>query len=341
MTAHTNGRELTFGVTLLATLRPADFVSTVLRAEAGGYDLVWVTDSSLHAHSVYPYLALAATATSHVRLGTNCTHPLGAHPATSINAIATIGAIAGGRAILGIGAGGGPTVELGHSRAKVSDIEAMATVARRLYAGETVHHHDDGFELREGRLMHGLADVEPPKIYITASGPRTLEMAGRVADGVLMCCGGSASGLDFALSHVRRGIEASGRRLEDVDVAWHVFGTFDRDPETSHRVGAQAGAMFANAFPSYCALADIPEADVAAVKRAYTGAHHFTEAHAAHRLVTHEMVDRLTVSGDAALWRERLALARDRGITHVELFPLGDVPRVLDALAEEVLADAV
>ena len=332
--------RLTFGVTILATLPPQELVTAAKQAEALGFDYFWLTDSSLHGYYVYPYLTLAATNTKKIRLGTNCTHPLTMHPAMTANAIATINTISGGRAVLGIGAGGGPTAELRpqSGAAKVHDLEDMVSVAHRLLAGERISYQGDDYQIRDAHVMYGLEGFQPPKIYITASGPRTFEMAGRVADGVLMTCGGSREGLDFAIKHVRIGAEAAGRRLDDLDLAWHVFGTFDNDPEVANRLGAQAGAMFANAFPTYCSLAGISDERVANVKRAYVGARHFTEAHAAAKLVTKEMVERLTVSGGKAVWQERIAMAREAGISHIELFVLGEPLAVMQGLADEVLA---
>lgn len=327
---------LTIGATLMGTVQPDEFVASVKAVERWGYDHLWVTDSSLHARSVYPYLTLAAVNSETLRLGTNCTHPL-VHPSVGINAIATINELSGGRGILGIGAGGGPTSELGFAKAaKVSEVEAMATAARSMFEGARVEIEAPRFRIADGALMHGLNGAPRARVYVTASGPRMLELAGRVADGVLMCCGAFADGLEFALGHVRSGAEAGGRDMSEIDVAWHVFGTFDHDPDVARRAGAQAGAMFANAYGAYCAMAGIPDDLVRRIREAYRGARHFTEATRAHALVSDELVERVTISGDADTWRERLELAERFGIDHVEVFPLGDRPRVLEGLAAEV-----
>jgi len=329
--------ELKIGTTLMSALPPDEFVAGVKAVEESGYDHLWVTDSSLHGHSAWPYLTLAAQNTERVQLGTNCTHPL-IHPSVTINAIATINELSNGRAILGIGAGGGPTAELGFAKAaKVSDVEVMATAARQLYLGERVDASSSLFHIADGALMYGLDEDTPrPRVYITASGPRMLELAGRVADGVLMCCGAFADGIELALSHVRAGAEAAGRDLDEIDIAWHVFGTFDRDLETARHIGAQAGAMFANAYGVYCTMAGIPDELVGRIREAYRGARHFTEATRAHALVSDEIIDRCTISGDADTWNERLELAQQFGIDHIEVFPLGDRRAVLEGLATQV-----
>ena len=79
-----------FGFTTMALDPPDTFVRLVREVEAGGFDYMWVADSSLHARYCYSYLTLVATNTSHVRLGPNCTHPYTRHPAINLNALATL-----------------------------------------------------------------------------------------------------------------------------------------------------------------------------------------------------------------------------------------------------------
>jgi 5,10-methylenetetrahydromethanopterin reductase len=342
-----NSSRPTFGISTMNTFPRGEFVEIVQLAENLGYDHFWVSDSSLHSYYVYSYLTLAAVNTSRIKLGTNCTHPLSVHPAVTINAMATTNQIANGRAILGIGSGGGPVGELGYRAqgAKVKEVEDMVTIAKRLFKGERVDYHGREFEINDAVLMFGLGECDPPQVYVTASGPRMLEMAGRVADGVLMCCGASTEGLEFALAQVRKGAESAGRSLDEIDLAWHVFGTFEPDPVKAHRVGAEGCSFLVNWFPIYCELSGISADSVAAIKEAYVGARHFTEAHSAHALVTGQMVEKLTVSGDAKVWNKFLDLARQAGISHVELLPIAGIDRlmhddfvpVLKGLAEEVV----
>jgi 5,10-methylenetetrahydromethanopterin reductase len=57
-------------------------------------------------------------------------------------------------------------------------------------------------------------------IYLAAEGPRTLELAGRVADGVIVGLGLTPEVIALSLAAIERGARAAGRTLADVDVWW-------------------------------------------------------------------------------------------------------------------------
>jgi 5,10-methylenetetrahydromethanopterin reductase len=57
-------------------------------------------------------------------------------------------------------------------------------------------------------------------IYLAAEGPRTLELAGRVADGVIVGLGLTPEVISVSLAAIERGARAAGRTLEDLDVWW-------------------------------------------------------------------------------------------------------------------------
>jgi 5,10-methylenetetrahydromethanopterin reductase len=328
--------ELTIGTTLQGVDPPDQFTEYVRRIEEWGYDYFWITDSSLHARYCYSYLTLAAVNSSRMRLGTNCTHPHTRHPALNANAIATVNEISGGRTILGIGAGDSPVQELGYPLAKVRELEAMVEFSRRLYSGNRFDYEGPHFKLHGGSIHYGLDGVDPPKIYLTVSGPRMLELAGRVADGVTIHCGAFREGLEFALAHLKNGADAAGRSLDDIDIAWHLFGVLDDDVEAAQDSARPMAAWFPKRSPLYCKIAGVPDELIEEIRTAYSGGE-FHEAKRAHELTTNEMVDKLTVAGGATVWLERIAMAQDLGVSHIELFPLGDRMDLLEKISTGVI----
>ena len=197
-----------YGVLVQAVDLPADFVGLAQRAEQLGFDYLWVADSSLHGRDVYSYLTLAALHTTRIQLGTGVTHPLTRHPAINVNSIATIHEISGGRAVLGIGAGDRPGLELGLEPAKRQSIEEMVTLSRRMLAGETVTFQGATFDTNEAHLIHPPRSMLP--IHIAASGPRTLRLAGALADGVLMQVGVHPTCVSYAIERVAEGVAHRG-----------------------------------------------------------------------------------------------------------------------------------
>ena len=101
------------GVVLQGVDSVDEFLAMASHIEATGFDNLWLTESSLHARDPYQLLALAARATTRLRLGTAVTNPVTRHPALTAVAAATLAEIAGDRAVLGIGAGDRPLMALG------------------------------------------------------------------------------------------------------------------------------------------------------------------------------------------------------------------------------------
>lgn len=325
----------TIGVTLQGVDAPDRFRAMVRDIERMGYDHLWITDSSLHARDGFVYLTLAALESERLKLGTNCTHPHTRHPAVTCNALATVNEISGGRAILGIGAGDSPVEELGKPLAKLAEVRSMVDFARRLYTGERFDYQGEHFSLHQGQLHHGLDDVQPPKVYMTASGPKMLELAGAVADGVIVHCGVFPEGLEFATRHVRQGAEKAGRDFADIDFAWQVFGVLDEDLERARNAARPMAAWFPLRSPLYCELAGVPADLAGRIREVYSGGE-FHEAIRAHELTTDEMVDKFTITGGVGVWRDQLEMASDFGVRHIELFGLGDRMELYADLASKV-----
>src|SRR5215510_4202692 len=111
------------------------------RAEAVGYDTVWVADERFY-REVYSCLTHFAGHTSKVLLGPCVTDPYSRHPALTAMVIATLDEISGGRAILGIGAGISGFAELRISRRMPARaIREMIEVVQALLQGESVDFH--------------------------------------------------------------------------------------------------------------------------------------------------------------------------------------------------------
>src|ERR1017187_1988707 len=178
------------GVGLQGVDAPGVFCGMVEEIESLGFDHLWLTDSSLHARNCYSYLTLAATRSSRLLIGTAGTHPATRHPAITAAAAPTAaGEMAGGGRILGIGAGDRPLLALGLEPSRLATVEAAISAIRQLWRGETVNLRTDGsrpgeFSLTGAHLRFPARAGIP--VFVSASGPKTLDLAGRIADGVIL-----------------------------------------------------------------------------------------------------------------------------------------------------------
>ncbi len=190
---------------------PEVFEANVAEIERLGYDTLWLTDSSLHTRNCWSYLTLAARVTTTLKLGTAVTNPVTRHPGVTAAAAATIAEISGGRFTLGIGAGDRPLLAIGHKPARLAGLEASIAAIRQLWAGEHVTMKADGFAFDNAHYRFAPLPAEIP-VWVSATGPRTLELAGRVADGVILLAGLHPDGIRYALEHIDRGAAQAGPR---------------------------------------------------------------------------------------------------------------------------------
>ena len=307
------------GVVLQGAYPPAEFRSMVEAIEGLGYDHLWLTDSSLHARNSYAYLTMAAMTSPSLMLGTAVTNPLTRHPAITAVAAATVDEISQGRMILGIGAGDRPLLALGMRPARLASVRSAIGGIRALWSGDEVSMDDASFALHEAHLRFPARHDIP--IYISASGPKTLELAGEIADGVILLVGLFPEALAWAIDHVDRGAEKAGRPRPHVAV--FAYGAIDDDTSKALDAARSIAAWFPQTAPVICALAGLENDLVERVRALYEGGE-FQEAADAARLLPDDFVRMVALGGDASHARERIEAVAAAGADSVHVFPLGE-----------------
>ena len=308
-----------FGITTMAQEPPERFKEIVRAADEGGCDYLWVCDSSLHARDVYSYLTLAAVNSSRLRLGPNCTHPYTRHPAINLNAMATIHELSGGRGIIAVATGDRPVMELGYGIAKVAVVREMIEMVRALQDGAPVTMEGTDFVLRDGRLSFALPSPLP--VYMSASGPRMLRMAGELADGVLFLAGVHPACIRYALDRIEEGAREAGRDPGAIDVGCTVYGSISDDEVKARDDCRPMAAWFPQTSRQYAEIAGVPEEIIENIRKSYSGGH-FDHAKKALSYVTDDMIDAFTIAGPPDSWVERLRAIAAMGLEHINIFLL-------------------
>lgn len=223
-------RPVELGVALPLQPPLEELVASSREAESLGCSFVWANDDRLQK-DLFGVLAALALGTERVRLGPGVTNPYSRHPALLAAGIATLDELSGGRAVLGLGAGGTNHRALGvERRAPVATMRDAIRLVRGLLRGETVTVEGPVVSARDAVL-----DFEPPRpdvpIYVGARGPRMLELAGELADGAIVGNLATVEGWSYARARVRAGAERAGRDPAEVSlVAWFYCSLAD-DPE--------------------------------------------------------------------------------------------------------------
>jgi 5,10-methylenetetrahydromethanopterin reductase len=198
------------------------FAADVARAERLGWEAALLPDSQLRRRDTYVMLAAAARATTRIVLGPLIANPVTRHPTVTASSIATIDEMAPGRTLLGMGVGDTAVRLAGLKPARVHELLASTRLMRALLDGEDV----EVGAARPAQLPHH----RPVPIWIAAGGPRTLHMAGSVADGVFIRVGTHPANIKRAVDAVRAGAAAAGRDPSRVRMA-AVFHTVFVDDE--------------------------------------------------------------------------------------------------------------
>jgi len=168
--------------------------------ERDGWDLVGIADTPGNAMDVWVALAVAATRTEHVRLSACVTNLVTRHPMVTAGAAASVDALAGGRLVLGLGAGHSGVVTVGAAASTPEELQrGIAEVRARLA------------ETATGRRV---------PVYAAASGPAALRAAGAVADGVFVNYGLGPEHVARARALIGEGARAAGRSPDAIDVWW-------------------------------------------------------------------------------------------------------------------------
>ncbi|AQA01882.1 hypothetical protein BVC93_04905 [Mycobacterium sp. MS1601] len=307
-----------------AALQPVyaadEFGGIVSDMESWGVHQLWLTDSSLHAKCCYSFATLAALNSTTMSIGTAVTNPITRHPAVGAVAALTQQEISHGRFRYGIGAGDRPLLALGFKPAKLAVLEDAITATRRLWSGEEFSWDANGFSLDHAHVRHGTPAQIP--LYVSASGPRTLEMAGRIADGIILLAGLHPDGLQYAISHIERGAEKAGRDKRP-SITVFGYGAISDDEDYALEAGRSIAAWFPQTAPEYCRLAGLPDDIAQKVKSAYGGGE-FQEAKSAASLLPDSFVRRMSLCGDKSVVREHLKTMAELNIDCFAAFPTTD-----------------
>jgi 5,10-methylenetetrahydromethanopterin reductase len=191
-------------------------VARAKRAEELGFEAIFFADSQMNNVDPYQVMALCAVNTKRIRFGTAVTNMVYRDPTITANSFATLNEISQGRAIIGIGTGDGPVYSLGRTATRLVEFEKGLRIVRNLLLDRGIdvpksHERAGGnVKLKVGR--------RPVPIYISAEGPKTLRVAGRTCNGVILGTGFDKQVTDWARRRIAEGANDEGRSLEEIDV---------------------------------------------------------------------------------------------------------------------------
>lgn len=283
-------------------------------ADAAGLDAAWAPE--LYNRSATITLAHMAARTARCRVGTAIAYGVGRSPLVLAAEARDLDELSGGRFVLGLGNGTRRMIADWHGQdpdAPAVRMEELVGLVRRLWRvhEEAVHHDGRFYRLHlepTGDLLPPLRERIP--IYTAGVNPRMIEVAGRVADGLLGHTLFTVPYLeDVVLPAIARGAERTGRDVADVQVASLVFASAHADAEQARREVAGQIAFYAS-VKTYKPLLDT--IGFAAEGEAIRAAFARRDLDAMVATVPDRMIDALAVAGTLA--DVRSALRRYEGL---------------------------
>jgi len=191
-----------------------DFLNEITAAESHGFDLVGVADSQCMMQELYTSLGAAAHHTEDIELAPSVTNPITRHPAVTASAMCTLDEHSDGRAVLGISTGDSAVYTLGKSAASLRELYEFCTAFTSLCSADSVDIENYEVSLTWLRMKNASREVP---LFLAAEGPKTLEMAGKIADRVLIGGGTTAPVVEEAKRRINEGAKEAGRDPTDID----------------------------------------------------------------------------------------------------------------------------
>ena len=276
-------------------------------AEHVGYESVWVT----HGHGRDSFLVLAAyaAATTRLRVGNGVLQILPRHPVATAQSALTLAELSGGRFTLGLGISHRPMMEEMLGLTIVDPLTVMreyVTVLRGAL-GEGAHFEGKHYRVHWAAAMPSRPPAPP--IYLAALSSRMLELAGEIADGVILWLSPPAYVRAVAMPALERGRRRAGKTLDAFEIVCAVPLAVTDDPEGA-RSAFRAELVRYASLPFYRAM--LETSGFADALREFDG----TGA------VPVSLADALGGIGDAGAARAFMADYRAAGVTLPAVRPI-------------------
>ena len=312
-----------------------DLVALARLVEDAGFDQVWAGCDFLEGGGIVT-LTVMLMATTRLKVGSAVMDPITIHPGQLAQHASALQALSDDRFVLGIGAGSDAFY-------RWASIPHEAPVPRTRAAIVAIRALIEGRDMSKETLAGGpwtstarLAHPRDVPIYVGAMGPKMLQMAGRLADGVISLSL-PPSYVFEVMKHVNAGAIAAGRDPEEIDVAAGLWCGISEDPDEARAMLRRHIALMSGSLSTDALLASgLDPAEFAHVQ-ALVDADRIDDAVSA---VTPGMMTLGVVGGPNDLIDQCAGLL-ESGVRHISFgTPLGrDKPRAIKLIGERVIPE--
>jgi probable F420-dependent oxidoreductase len=325
-----------FGFTLKPDLSIERMLNLTRQAENGGFQYGWIFDSHILWKEPYPLLTLMAANTRSLRLGTCVTNPAVRDLTVTASLFATLNVISHGRMELGIGRGDSSRRVLGKKPVSWSQLESAVQTFRALTAGKEIEYDGQPTCIRWA--------PGSPRVWIAGYGPKVLEMAGRIADGVILQFA-DPDLISWCSGFVREGARQAGRDFSKIEIMAAAPVWVSDDVKLAREQVRWFPALVSNhvvdligRYPAEKLPASLTT--YVQARGAYDYLHHCEVDSDNKSFVTDEVVDRFCLLGSRAAQIQKLRTLAAAGVTQFNLYLMsGNEEDQLRAFQTEVIPE--
>ena len=326
-----------FGFTIKPDMSVERIVALTRQAEASGFEYGWIFDSHVLWLEPYPLLTLMATNTKTMRLGTCVTNPATRDITVTSSLFATLNLISGGRMDLGIGRGDSSRRVLGKKPVTSAQLEQAVKDFRALTGGDK-----SDYEGRTAQFTWASGGVPP--VWVAGYGPKVLDLAGRIADGVILQFA-DPDLIEWCLSFVKKGAEAAGRDFRKIAIMAAAPVWVSKDLKVGRDHVRWFPALVSNHVVDLVSRykpEELPSALTSYIrtKEQYDYLHHCEVDSSNAAFVSDEVTDRFCLLGPAEAHIEKLRALARAGVTQFNIYLMcGDEEDTLEKYKTEVLPE--
>jgi probable F420-dependent oxidoreductase len=317
-----------FGITIKPDMTVERIVALTRQAEACGFEYGWIFDSHVLWLEPYPMLTLMATNTEKMRLGTR-------DITVTSSLFATLNLISGGRMQLGIGRGDSSRRVLGKKPVTVAQLEEAIKDFRNLTSTNEID-----YEGGKARLTWASGGVPP--VWVAGYGPKVLELAGRVGDGVILQFA-DPDLIAWCVGFVKKGAEAAGRDPRNIEIMAAAPVWVSDDVKVGRERVRWFPALVSNHVVDLVSRykpEELPPALTSYIRDRgqYDYLHHCEVDSSNRNFVSDEVTDRFCLLGPAEAHIEKLRALGRVGVTQFNIYLMcGDEEDTLESYRKNVL----
>ena len=316
-----------FGLSFDGSETPDTLRAAARTADEGGASTVWLA-SHLFQREPIATAALTLAHTKNISIALMAMSPYSVHPLYATMAAATLDEYFPGRVKLCFGVGAPRDLEAAGLVADhpLGTMREAIGVARALLSGETIDFKGERFRVSGRRLANGAREIP---IFLAASGPQMLELAGAAADGVLISAATSPAFIRWTLELVRKGEQTSGRRIRKAALVY--VSADDDEIVARNRLRRLLGFILRGQHHAR----NLEMAGTALDQASLVAAYAREDWETVNRLVNDDVVMRHSASGTPSQVRAAFASYESVGIDEIVASGFGDsvqLKKVLETL---------